>query len=61
MVRNESVLEFIDKIYVQAGRNASKEENRDAVKRELVNRPVLTIYGKVQFYKVIDIDYRDMK
>ena len=52
IVRNESVLEVINRIYGENG-NLSKMEKRILVEKELVNKQVMANYGK-NYYYVVD-------
>ena len=57
MVRKDSVLEFINSMYIRH-KHASKDEVRNLVKNSLINKIVLSNYGKANFYLVKDVEYR---
>jgi hypothetical protein len=59
MVRKDTVLDLINSIYAQ---NASKdkEEKRNEVRKALINSIILTNYGKLTFYRVLDVEFIDL-
>ena len=59
IVRNQTVLQFINEIY-RNNASASKEEKRELVKQSLINKIIMTNYGKPRYVKVEDIVFLDM-
>jgi hypothetical protein len=57
IVRNESVLDYINSIYA---RNSSKDrdEKRVILKNELMGQIVMTNYGKTRYVKIIDLVFQ---
>lgn len=59
IVRNQTVLQFINEIY-RNNASASKEEKRELVKQSLIHKIIMTNYGKPRYVKVEDIAFLDM-
>lgn len=57
IVNNKNVLQVIDGIYKKY-QNEDKERKRDLIKEELVNKIIMTNYGKPRYYRIEDIDFR---
>ena len=51
IVRNETVLQFIDAFY-QMHKDKDKEERRTLLKNELINKIVMSNYGKSMYHKI---------
>jgi hypothetical protein len=58
-VRNQTVLAFIDEHYRLHG-DKDKEDRRNSLKSELVDKIVMTNYGKTNYYKIIDICFKKL-
>ena len=54
IVRNQTVLEFMDSLYV-IHNDKDKEEKRNIIKGELIGKIVMSNYGKTQYYQINDI------
>ena len=54
IVRNQTVLEFMDSLYV-IHKDKDKEEKRNIIKGELIGKIVMSNYGKTQYYQINDI------
>jgi len=54
IVRNQTVLEFMDQLYL-AHKEKDKAEKRNILKRELIEKIVMSNYGKTQYYQISDI------
>lgn len=54
IVQSRTVLEEIDKLYSKNS-NLSKDEKREALKKELIGRPVMANYGKSRIWSIKDI------
>lgn len=59
IVRNQTVLTAINEIY-KLHADKEREEKRAIVKNELINKIIMTNYGKTRYYKVIDIEFEDI-
>lgn len=57
IVRNETVLDYIDGLY-KMHEGKDREEKRQAIKEDLINKIVMTNYGKMQYYKIKDIQFK---
>lgn len=57
IVRNETVLVEIDKIY-KNHQNQDRDERRMTVKNELVGKIIMANYGVARYYKITDIHFR---
>jgi hypothetical protein len=57
IVRNESVLDYINAVYA---RNSTKDrdEKRVILKNELMGQIVMTNYGKTRYVKIIDLAFQ---
>jgi hypothetical protein len=60
VVQNKTVLQTIDEIY---SRNSAKDkfEKRDLVKQALINKIVMTNYGRTRYVRIADVEFIDMK
>lgn len=56
IVRNETVMQFIDKFY-KMHENKDRIEKRMLLKNELSNKIVMANYGSSQYYTVMDIEF----
>lgn len=54
IVRNQSVLVFIDDLY-RRNADKSKDEKRELLKQTLINKVIMTNYGRPRYVKIIDI------
>jgi metal-dependent HD superfamily phosphatase/phosphodiesterase len=59
IVRNQTVLEFIDQLY-GIHRDKDKDERRMLLKEKLVGQSVMSNYGKTVYHRVMDIRFEDM-
>lgn len=59
IVRSDTVLSVIDSIY-QTNKDKDKEERRQLVRNELINKIVMSNYGKTRYYKITDINFVDI-
>ena len=59
IVRKDTVLDTIDSIY-KLHKEKSKEEKRNLVQQQLLNVTVMTNYGKAQFYRIQDIEFKKL-
>ena len=55
IVRNDTVLNFIDTIYGKHRGSKQKEEIQAIVKEELVGKVVMANYGKTNYYRIEDV------
>jgi hypothetical protein len=60
IVRKDTVLDAINSIYRQHS-SKDKEERRNEVRRALINSIILTNYGRYTFYRVLDVEFVDLK
>ena len=60
IVRNESVLDIIDKLY-KIHADKDKEERRNILQAELVSKIIMTNYGKTAYYKIEEIVFDDLE
>ena len=60
IVRNETVLQFIDSFYAMH-REQAKEEKRNLLKTELIDKIVMSNYGKSLYYKICDIEFKEIE
>jgi hypothetical protein len=54
------VLNFIDSLY-QMHKDKDKEEKRNILKTELIDKIVMSNYGKSNYYKISDIEFKDIE
>jgi hypothetical protein len=59
IVRSDTVLQVIDSLY-QQHRDKDKDERRQIVKTELINKIVMSNYGKTRYYKIEDIHFLEI-
>ena len=59
IVRKDTVMDVIDAIYKNP-KITDKEEKRNEVKKALCNSIVMTNYGKLTFYRVLDVEFKSM-
>jgi hypothetical protein len=60
IVRNETVLDFINQFY-KIHEAKDKEEKRNLLKAELLDKIVMTNYGKNRYLKIVDIHFINIK
>lgn len=59
IVRKDTVMDVIDAIYKNP-KITDKEEKRNEVKKALCNSIIMTNYGKLTFYRVVDVEFKSM-
>lgn len=59
IVRNQSVLQAINDIY-KLHSEKDRDEKRSILKEELVNKIIMTNYGKTRYVKILDIEFGDI-
>lgn len=59
IVRNESVLEYINYVY-KMNDGLERNEKREMVRKGLMNRTIMTNYGKTRYIKVEDVLFVDL-
>lgn len=59
IVRNQTVLEFIDQTY-SIHKDKDKEEKRMILKECLVGQTVMSNYGKTVYHRIADIRFEEM-
>ena len=59
IVRNQTVLEFIDHI-VNINKDKEKDERRMIIKEKLINQTVMSNYGRTVYHRITDLKFEDM-
>ena len=59
IVRNQTVLEFMDELYM-IHKDKDKAEKRNTLKANLIDKIVMSNYGKTQYYQINDIEFIDL-
>ena len=59
IVNNGTVLDAINGIYKKC-QDSPKEIKRNQTKKELINSIIMTNYGKMTFYRILDIEFKSM-
>ena len=54
IVRNQTVLQFIDETY-RHNTDKNRDEKRYILKQELINKIIMTNYGRPRYVKILDI------
>lgn len=54
IVRNETVLDFINSVYAK-NKHKQRDEKRNILKGELIGKIIMTNYGKTRYVKVTDV------
>ena len=59
IVRNDTCMNIIDKIY-SGNKDKGKEEKRQLVRSALVDKVVMSSYGKTRYYRITDILFSEL-
>ena len=54
IVQDQTVLDFINSVYSK-NKNKERDEKRVILKEELINRIIMTNYGKTRYVKIVDV------
>ena len=60
IVRNQTVLDYINEIYAQ-NKHKERDEKRLILKTELLGKIIMTNYGKARYLKVIDVIFESVE
>ena len=56
IVRNQTVLQYINEIY-KLHSDKERDEKRSILKQELINKIIMTNYGKTRYVRILDIEF----
>lgn len=59
IVRNQTVLQFIDDFY-RNNTDKSKDQKRELLKQQLINKVIMTNYGRPRYLTISDIQFADI-
>lgn len=59
-MRNQTVLQFIDDIY-KIHKSKEKDERRAIVKSEIIDKIVMSNYGKTRYHRILDVEFQDLE
>lgn len=59
IVRNQTVLQYINELY-KLHSDKERDEKRSILKQELINKIIMTNYGKTRYVRILDIEFSDI-